>query len=63
MDAPTARVFRIPSSLIYWGCAVPPHVPVDWPLRLDVIRKAVLGIAYYRKLYKTTLSGETSMEL
>jgi hypothetical protein len=42
MDAPTARVFRIPSSLIYWGCAVPPHVPVDWPLPLNVIRKAVL---------------------
>jgi hypothetical protein len=41
LDIPTTRVFRIPANLIYWGVAIPAHIPADFPLELDSIREYV----------------------
>jgi hypothetical protein len=42
MDVTTARIFQIPAHLIYWGVAVPGHVPASFAFRLESIRRAVI---------------------
>jgi hypothetical protein len=42
IDVATARTFRLPANLIYWGAPVPAHIMADFVLPLDGIREAVL---------------------
>jgi len=41
IDAPATHVFQVPANLMYWGAPIPAHVPGDFQLRLDDIRRMV----------------------
>jgi hypothetical protein len=41
IDVPTTRVFRVPANLMYWGAPIPAHVPGDFQLKLEDIRRMV----------------------